>query len=115
MTRWLTHTLAIILACSTGLAGVPLITALGIPDPQAGAVLSPQPFDLEQAAECPGEQIEEEREEEQADDTALELFVRPAVVVVSDRSGRGLAVRAAFQAAAGFRDAAHSIRGPPAG
>lgn len=111
MTRWLTHTLAIVLACSTGLAGVPLITALGIPDPQAGAMLSPQPFDLEKAAECPGEQIEEE----QADDAAPEWFVRPAVAVVSDRSGRDLAARAAFQAAAGSRDAARSIRGPPAG
>ena len=115
MTRWLLHTLAIVLACSTGLAGVPLISALGIPDPHAGAVLSPWRFDLEKAAECPGEQLEEEREEEQADDTAFKLFVQPAVAEVPDRSGRDLAARAAFQAAAGFRDAAHSIRGPPAG
>jgi len=115
MTRSLLHTLAIVLACSTGLAGVPLISALGIPDPQAGAVLSPQHFDLEKAAECPGEQLREEREEEQADDTTLELFVQPAVAEVPNRSGRDLAARAAFQAAAGIRDAAHSIRGPPAG
>lgn len=113
MERRLTLLLALVLACSTVLAGVPLITAAAAPDPQSGPCVAPLPFDPEGLSEARGETVEEEREEEGAD-AELDLFTRPLVAVVVDLRESGLTALDSLSAAAGSSTPAWPIRGPPA-
>jgi hypothetical protein len=82
MVRRLPLILAIALACSTLLAGVPRIAAAA--DPHAGPAISPLSFDPESVSDSRGEATETEREEEEAADAELDLFTRPRVAVVLD-------------------------------
>lgn len=114
MERRLPHILAILLACSTVLAGVPLIAACAPSDPHAGPCVAPVPCDPEEISESRVEASEEEREEE-GGDSEIELFSRPLVAVVLDMRRTGRTAHDSLQAAAGLLNAARFIRGPPAG
>lgn len=113
MMRRLPLILAIALACSTVLAGVPRIAAAT--DPQAGPVIAPLPFDPERVSESPGEATEKEREQEEAADAELDLFMRPRVAVLLDMRCTGRTVPDLPRATTGSCDSARFIRGPPAG
>lgn len=104
--------LAIILACSTVLAGVPLIATAT--DPQAGPVISPLQFDTEDVSESRCEASEEEREAEGVD-AALDLFARPRVAVGLDMHRAGRTALDSPRASTGSCDSARCIRGPPVG
>lgn len=110
----LPHVLAIVLACSTVLAGVLLITGAALPDPQAGICLAPEPIDPEGLSESRGENVEEEREEEQeSGDAELDLFIGRCCDAVLGMRRVGLVTLHSFQAATGSFAWGRSIRGPP--
>jgi hypothetical protein len=113
MVRRLPLTLAIALACSTVLAGVPRIAAAS--DPQTGPVILPLPFDPERVSESRGEATEKEREEEESADAELDLFTRPRIAVLLDMRCTGRTAPDSSRATAGSCDSARFIRGPPAG
>lgn len=114
MTRRLPHILAIVLACATLLAGVPLIAAAAPPDPQAGPSFAPLPFDPEGLSEARGETVEEEREKEQeSGDAEIDLLPGPWDDAVLDMRRGGLVTLDSYQAATGSFAWGHSIRGPP--
>lgn len=106
--------LAIVLACSTVLAGVPPIAGSAPRDSQAGPCLAPEPVDPERLSEFRGENVEEEREEEQeSGDAELDLFVGRWGDAVLDTRRAGLLTLHSFQAATGSFEWGRSIRGPP--
>jgi hypothetical protein len=111
----LPHILAILLACATGVAGVPLIAASAPSDPQAGPYVAPVPCDPEGISESRVEAGEEERGEEEDGDSEIEVFSQPLVAVVLDMRRTGRTAHDFLQAAAGSLNAARFIRGPPAG
>jgi len=111
MERRLTLLLALVLACSTVLAGVPLIAA---PDPHSGPCAAPLPFDPEALSEARSETVEEEREEKQeSGDSDIDLFTGPWSDAVLDMRRGGLLTLDFSQAATGSFAWGHSIRGPP--
>jgi hypothetical protein len=114
MNRRLPLVLAIVLACSTVLAGVPSIAGSAPRDSQAGPCLAPEPVDVERLSELRGENVEEEREEEQrSGDAELDLFVGRRGDAVLDMRRVGLVAHHSFQAATGSFEWGRSIRGPP--
>lgn len=114
MIRRLTCLLAIVLACLTVLAGVPPIAGAAPRDSQAGPCLVPEPVDPEGLSESRGENVEEEREEEQeSGDAELDLFVGRWGDAVLDTRRAGLLTLHSFQAATGSFEWGRSIRGPP--
>lgn len=114
MNRRLPLVLAIVLACSTVLAGVPTIVGSAPPGSQTGPCLAPQPVDPERLSEFRGENVEEEREEEQrSGDAELDLFVGRRGDAVLDMRRAGLVTLHSFQAATGSFEWGRSIRGPP--
>ena len=116
MTRRLPHMLAIVLACSTVLAGVPLIADAVPPDPYAGPCVAPEPVDPEGLSESRGENLEEEREEEQESPVSeIVLSVGRWADAVLDVRRVGLVTLDSLQAATGSFAWGRSIRGPPAG
>jgi hypothetical protein len=116
MHRRLSFLLAVFLACSTVLAGVPLITASAASDPHAGPCVAPLPFDPEALSEARGETVEEEREEKQeSGDSDIDLFTGPWSDAVLDMRRGGLLTLDSSQAATGSFAWGHSIRGPPVG
>lgn len=114
MIRRLPHVLAIVLACSTVLAGVPPIVGSAPRDSQAGPCLAPEPVDPERLSESRGETVEEEREEEQrSGDAELDLFFGRCGDTDLDMRRVGLVTPHSFQAATGSFEWGRSIRGPP--
>jgi len=113
MVRRVSLMLAIALACSTVLAGVPLSPAAA--DLQVGPVIAPLPFEPEGVSASRGEEIAEEREEEKAAASTLDLFTRPRVAVVLDMHRTGRTALDTPRAAPGDCDSVCFIRGPPAG
>ena len=113
MARRLSLILAIALACSTVLAGVPLIAAAA--NLYTGPAIAPLPFDPESVSESRGEVTETEREEEESADAELDLFTRPRIAVLLDMRCTGRTAPDSSRATAGSCDSARFIRGPPAG
>jgi len=113
MVRRVPLMLAIALACSTVLAGVPLVAAAA--DHQPGPVIAPLPFDPETVSESAGESTEKEREQEEDTDGELYLFTRPRAAVVLDMHRTGRSAVDAPRSPTGSSDSARFIRGPPAG
>jgi hypothetical protein len=112
MERRLTLLPALVLACATVLAGVPLIAA-PTANPHSGPCVAPTPVDPEGVSDLRGETVEEEREEEGAD-SDVKWFARPVVAVVFDPSSSSLVAVDSFQAAIAFFTSARFSRGPPA-
>lgn len=116
MERRLPLLLAIVLACATVLAGVPLITASAASDPQSGPCVAPVPVDPEGLSEARGETVEEEREEKQENaGSEIDLFTGSWGDAVLDMRRGGLVTLESCQAATGSFAWGHSIRGPPLG
>lgn len=113
MARRLPLILAIALACSTVLAGVPRIAAAA--NLHTGPAIAPLPFDPESVSESRSEVTETEREEEEAADAELDLFTRPRITVVLDIRCAGRTVLDLPRSTTGSCDSARFIRGPPAG
>lgn len=116
MIRRSPHVLAIVLACSTVLAGVPPIAGSPSPDPQAGTCLASEPVAPEGVSESRGENVEEEREEREEDgaDADLDLFGSPLVAVPVAVPSGVLITQDSWRTAS-FSGWCHPIRGPPAG
>lgn len=117
MVRRLPQLLAILTACSTMLAGIPLFAAAPTCVVGSDACISAAPCDSEDPVDPRGESAEKELEEQQEQqedvDARIHLFAGTAVTIQLKASLTGTADPDACPATRSFSAPPLSIRGPP--
>lgn len=112
-----THLLAVLTACSTALAGIPLMAAALAPERGAGACLATAPFDAEDGTdgrvESSGEDREEREQREENGDGELHLFSGNCDAARESTVPRPIVLAPDPVSAGSFFGLAFSIRGPP--
>ena len=113
---FLPRILVILTACSTVLAGIPLIAAAPQRDLRAGDCLASAPFDTDGASGSRGENVASERGEDLEEDVDAEapLFLDRLPGIDLSSLPSGMTEPGGRPATAGCGGPTLSIRGPPA-